>query len=130
MKKRDNIKLKLLFRSTSIRALFSQCTTLCSREETNTLVCFIHPNDPSVRDAPKNIPITLCPATRPTDNSVVTLAKQRHTLHMKDRHYNPTLIRLLNRQDYMGYHQLETFQYHVIGLLCLDTFIQARFCGV
>lgn len=114
---------KTTFRSSTIPALFSQCATLCSHEETNTPVCFIHPNDTSVRDAPKNIPVTFCPVTRLVDNSVVTLTKQKRVLHMKDRHYNPSMTRLLSRLDYVGYHQLETVQYHVIGLLYLNTFI-------
>ncbi len=93
-------------------------------EETNTVVCLTHPNDPSVRDSPKNIPV----APKEKDNSVVTPVKQSCTIHMKDYHYNPSMTRLLSRRDYMSYHQLATVPCHVTGLLYANM-LAARVCG-
>lgn len=61
-------------------------------------------------------------------DSVVTLAKQSHTLHMKDHRYNPSMTRLLSRRHYVSYHQLATVPCHVTGLLYAIVLF-ARVCG-
>lgn len=99
---------------------------LSKLEETNTLVCLTHRDDSFIRVIPKNILVT----PRAKDNSVVTLAKQSHTLHMKDHHYNLSMTRLLSRQYYMSYHQLATVPCHVTGLLyAIMLAASARICG-